>query len=80
MNPLLIQVESVNVHCMEDRINQLESLSALQDRTLAQLNEEMFRQQQQMALLQQRIRTVEERLKQLEQPDPTAGSEKPPHW
>ena len=66
--------------CMEDRINQLESLSALQDRTIAQMNGEIFRQQRQIALLQQRLLAMEKRVKQFEQPEPTGGNEKPPHW
>ena len=80
MNRLLIYSESDSFAAMEDRINQLESLAALQDNTLSQLNGEVFRQQQEIALLQKRIAELEERLKQLEQPERIAEGEKPPHW
>jgi uncharacterized coiled-coil protein SlyX len=65
---------------MEERINQLESLAALQDETIAALNTELFRQQQDLAGLQRRIETLEKKIKQFEQPDETAGNERPPHW
>ncbi len=65
---------------MEERINQLESLTALQDNTLAQLNNEVFRQQQDIARLRQRIEALEKKLEQIDQPDEIAGNERPPHW
>jgi uncharacterized coiled-coil protein SlyX len=65
---------------MEDRINQLEALTALQDDTIAALNTEIFRQQQDMAILQRRIETLEKKIAQLTQPDEIAGNERPPHW
>jgi len=65
---------------MEDRINQLETLTALQDETIAALNAEIFRQQQDMAGLQRRIETLEKKMGQLAQPNEIAGNERPPHW
>ena len=65
---------------MEERVNQLETLAALQDETIAALNAELFRQQQDLAGLQQRIDALEKKLKQLEPADEIAGNERPPHW
>lgn len=65
---------------MEDRINQLESLAALQDETIAALNAELFRQQRDMTGLQRRIETLEKRMGKLVQPDEVSGNERPPHW
>ena len=65
---------------MEERINQLEALAALQDDTIAALNAEIFRQQQDLAGLQRRIETLEKKMEQLAQPNETAGNERPPHW
>ena len=65
---------------MEDRINQLEALAALQDETLAALNKELFRQQQDLTGLQRRIEKLEQKMQQVAQPDETAGNERPPHW
>ena len=65
---------------MEERINQLESLAALQDQTIAELNAELFRQQRDMAGLQHRIDELEKKLEQLAPADEIAGNEKPPHW
>lgn len=65
---------------MEERVDQLESLMALQDDTIAALNAEVFRQQQDLAALQRRIATLEDRMEQLAEPDEIAGDEKPPHW
>ena len=65
---------------MEDRINQLETLTAMQGETIAALNAEIFRQQQDMAGLQRRIETLEKKMEQLSQPGEIAGNERPPHW
>ena len=65
---------------MEQRLNQLESLTALQENTVAQLNEEVFRQQQDIMRLLRRIEALEKRLEEMEQPGEVAGNEKPPHW
>ena len=65
---------------MEERIIQLESLSALQDETIATLNHELFRQQQDIARLQQRLEAIEKKLAEMQEPDQIAGNERPPHW
>ncbi len=65
---------------MEERVDQLESLVALQDDTIAALNTEVFRQQQDLAALLRRITALEKRIEQLADPDEIAGDEKPPHW
>ena len=65
---------------MEDRINQLEALAALQDDTIAALNAEIFSQQQDLADLHRRIETLETKMEQLAQPGEIAGNERPPHW
>ncbi len=65
---------------MEERINQLESLAALQDRTIAALNAEVFRQQQDIQRLHKRIDALVEKLGRLDKPAEIAPDEKPPHW
>lgn len=65
---------------MEERIIQLETLSAMQDETIRQLNEEMFRQQQDMAKLRARIELLEKKIAELAEPGPIAGNERPPHY
>ena len=65
---------------MEERIIQLETLSALQDETIATLNHELFRQQQDMLKLIRRINALEKKIAEFEQPDQIAGNEKPPHY
>lgn len=65
---------------MEKRIIQLESIAALQDETVARLNEELFRQQQDITRLQRRIEALEQKMADLAEPDPIAGNERPPHY
>ena len=65
---------------MEKRIIQLEMLSALQEEMLSTLNQEVFRQQQDLARLQRRISTLEEKLSELDQANEVGGNEKPPHY
>ena len=65
---------------MEARINQLESLTALQDDTIAALNTEIFRQQQDIAKLSTRLDRLEEKLAELADPKPISGNERPPHY
>ena len=65
---------------MEKRINQLEALSALQDETLTALNQEVFRQQQDIVRLQRRVDTLEKKLAEFDQADEIGGNEKPPHY
>jgi len=65
---------------MEKRIIKLETLAAMQDETIAKLNEEIFRQQQDIARVQRRIETLETKLSELDQPGEIAGNERPPHY
>jgi uncharacterized coiled-coil protein SlyX len=65
---------------MEKRIIQLETLSALQDETIAQLNKELFRQQQDFNRVLRRLESLEQKLEELQQSDQIAGNEKPPHY
>jgi len=65
---------------VEKRIIKLETLSAIQDETLRELNEELFRQQQDLARLQRRIEAIEQKMAELGDPEPVAGNERPPHY
>jgi SlyX protein len=65
---------------MQERIIKLESLAAMQDETLGKLNEELFRQQQDITLLKRQLETLEQRLAELGDPDPFGGNERPPHY
>lgn len=65
---------------MEERIVKLETLSAMQDGTIGELNQEIFRQQQDMARLRRRIETIEAKLAAIGDPEEIAGNEKPPHY
>lgn len=65
---------------MEERIIQLESLSALQDDTILTLNQEIFRQQQDILLLTRRIAALEKKIAEFDQPNEIGGNEKPPHY
>lgn len=65
---------------MEKRIIKLETLITLQDDTIRDLNLEIFRQQQDISRLIQRLETLESKLEELQEPQQIAGSERPPHW
>lgn len=65
---------------MEERIIQLESLAAMQDKTIESLNEEIYRQQQDILRLNKRMERLEEKILQLQNPDEIAGNERPPHY
>ncbi len=65
---------------MEERIIQLETLSALQDKTIGTLNKEIFRQQQDIARLQRRIEAFEQKMNELGGSEPISGNERPPHY
>lgn len=65
---------------MEERIIQLESIAAMQDETMARLNDELFRQQQDISRLQRAIRILEQKIEELQEPNPIAGNERPPHY
>ncbi len=65
---------------MEERMIQLETLAALQDETIAQLNRELFRQQQDVSRLMKRLETLEQKMKDVQQPEQVVGNERPPHY
>ncbi len=65
---------------MEERIIKLETLAAMQDETIGKLNEELFRQQQDIARLQRHIEMLEGKISELGDPEPVAGNERPPHY
>ena len=65
---------------MKERLNQLESVVALQDNTIHQLHDEMFRQQQDISRLLRRVEALESRIGELDASEEVAGDEKPPHW
>ncbi len=65
---------------MKERIIQLETLSALQDQSIASLNTEIFRQQQDATKLRQRIEQLEQKIADIQGPEEIAGSERPPHY
>lgn len=65
---------------MEKRIIQLETLSALQDNAITELNTELFRQQKDTNALKQRIERLEKKILELHQPDEIAENERPPHY
>ncbi|MBT8042193.1 MAG: SlyX family protein [Pontiella sp.] len=65
---------------MEDRINQLEALSAQQDATLQSLHQELFRQQQDLAALRRHVALLEQKIARMENEDSIAENERPPHW
>jgi uncharacterized coiled-coil protein SlyX len=65
---------------MEERMIQLETLSALQDDTIATLNQEIFRQQQDILQLTRRIAALEKKFSEFDPPNEIGGHEKPPHY
>ncbi|WP_372794152.1 SlyX family protein [Pontiella sp.] len=65
---------------MEERLNKLESLAALQDQTIQSLNQELFRQQQDQKKLLQRLENLEEFVRKLHDSDNIVVNERPPHW
>lgn len=65
---------------MKERIIQLESLSALQDETIRQLSEEIFRQQRDIANLRMQLEKLKDKITQLGDPEQIAGNERPPHY
>ncbi|HEY5620977.1 MAG TPA: SlyX family protein [Pontiella sp.] len=65
---------------MEERIIQLESLSAMQDETIRNLHNELFEQQKELGRLRARLEQMEQKLAELAGPGPIGGNERPPHW
>lgn len=65
---------------MEERIIQLETLSALQDQTIQSLNEEIYRQQQDISRLRDQLEKLEKKMLELGDSEQIAGIERPPHY
>jgi uncharacterized coiled-coil protein SlyX len=65
---------------MEERIIQLESLSAMQDETIRNLHNELFEQQKEIGRLRIRLEQLEQKLTDLTGTGPVGGDERPPHW
>ena len=65
---------------MEERIIQLETLSALQDQTIQSLNGEVFRQQKDIARLQNQLDKLEKKILEQADAEQIAGNERPPHY
>lgn len=65
---------------MEERIIQLESMSAMQDETIRSLNEEVFRQQQDISKLRNQLEILEKKILELGDQDQIGGNERPPHY
>ncbi|HET7131412.1 MAG TPA: SlyX family protein [Gammaproteobacteria bacterium] len=66
----------------EARINELEARVALQDQSLVELGDEVYRQQRRIAEIEERLRVLAQRLEALIAPaapsDP--ADEVPPHY
>ncbi len=65
---------------MEERIIQLETLSALQDQTIQSLNEEVFRQQNDISRLRNQLDKLEKKMMELGESEQIGGNERPPHY
>ena len=65
---------------MEKRVIQLESLATLQERTLDELNREIFRQQQDIVRLCRRLDDLEKKLSEFQAGEEIGGNERPPHY
>ena len=65
---------------MQERIIKLETLAAMQDETINRLNEELFRQQQDIARLRRHIEIIEQKMAEFGDPEDIAGNERPPHY
>jgi uncharacterized coiled-coil protein SlyX len=64
------------------RIDELEARLAQQDQSILELSDEIFRQQQQIAQLEGKVRGLTERVRAAAAPDTSAESadEIPPHY
>lgn len=65
---------------MKERIIQLETLSALQDQTIQSLNEEVFRQQNDISELRNQLKKLEKKIIELGEAEQIGGIERPPHY
>jgi SlyX protein len=64
---------------MEERIERLESLVALQDRTIEKLSDSLFEQQQQIADMEKQIRRIGGKIRELDASlDQSGGIDAPP--
>jgi SlyX protein len=72
--------ESANFQPMEERIIQLETLSALQDQTIQSLNQEIFRQQKDLSNLRNQLEKLEKKIFELGDTEQIGGIERPPHY
>lgn len=80
MKALLLHRKACYSADMKERIIQLESIAAMQDETIASLNSELFRQQQDIARLQRRVEVLEQKLSEIKPSEDIAENEKPPHY
>ena len=65
---------------MEERIIQLETVSALQDQMIQSLNEEVFRQQNDISRLRSQLEKLEKKMMELGESEQIGGNERPPHY
>lgn len=66
---------------MQEELIELQSQFAFQEQTIAELNEALIAQQQQIDRLQKQLMMLMDRLKELEgEPSPAGVDEKPPHY
>lgn len=64
------------------RIDELEARLALQDQSLLELSDEVYRHQRQIAELERQLQTLTERMASLAEraPATAAADERPPHY
>lgn len=65
---------------MEERIIQLETLFALQDQTIQSLNEEVFRQHNDISHLRNQLKELERKILEQGDAEQIGGNERPPHY
>ena len=67
---------------MEDRVERLENLAALQDDTIKEMNSVIYAQQKQIDLLEKRVDSLTSRLRQLVDMigKDEIANEPPPHY
>ena len=66
---------------MQEELIELQSQFAFQEQTIAELNEALIAQQQQIDRLQKQLMMLMDRLTELEgEPSPAGVDEKPPHY
>ncbi len=65
---------------MDERLNTLETKTAYNDRSIAELNAEVFRQGRQIAALEAQVRAVSSLLRELGIGADPSQHQKPPHY